>query len=143
MVASGIRFNDCSFSEPTRLTDWTPPRFPGILAILAADANWSPRPFQPLDFVEFGNNADFTTFLRAANRNMLFVAVLPMSYSTTAQRCAVRGELIRAYNPMYRFGPVEYLRGEARLGEQPVEPDRPRRPIGFITPPDPAQAKAY
>ena len=129
MTASGIRFNDCSFSEPVPLADWAPPRFPGLLAILANDPNWAPRPFQPLDFIEFGNNADFAALIKAAKRDGWYVAVLPMPFSTTAQRCWLRDELIRAYNPVRRFDAIR---------EIAEEPPRTRRSIGFAPPPEPA-----
>jgi hypothetical protein len=99
--SSGIRFNDCFFTEPIRLTEWTPPRFAGLFIFLAGDPNWAPRPFQPLFIGEFGNN---TRELRVPNlgSGVLFVAVLPMPFSTSAQRWALRQELIRAYNPVFQ-----------------------------------------
>src|SRR6266566_9770055 len=103
----GIRFNDCLFHEPSRLTEWTPPKCAGLFGILVHDSNWAPKPFQLLYFGEFGNNAslagiltDCGSVMPAANGKALFVAVFPMPFSTTAQRLAVRNELIWAYNPV-------------------------------------------
>src|SRR6185437_15541581 len=56
-MASGIRFNDCLFSEPVRLADSPLPRCAGLYVILAEDRAWAPKPFQPVYFGEFGNNA--------------------------------------------------------------------------------------
>src|SRR5947199_6712915 len=105
--ASGIRFNDCFFSEPVSFTDWTPPGCPGLFAILIVDANWAPKPVRPLYFGEFGNNTpahallhDYNCVAAAANGKNLFVCILPMPFSTTAQRCTLLNELIFAYNPV-------------------------------------------
>jgi len=106
LAATGIRFNDCLFTEPARLADWIPPRFTGLFAILACDPGWAPRSFQALCFGEFGNNtADPVErngygWLRGAGTKGLFVCVLPMPFSTSAQRAALRNELIAAYNPV-------------------------------------------
>ncbi len=106
LPAPGIRLNDCVFSEPTRLDGWTPPQFAGLFGIFVADPNWAPKPFQPLYFGEFGNNASASQLLGecrsliAASRGQtLMVSVLPLPFSTTSQRCALRSELIWAYNP--------------------------------------------
>jgi hypothetical protein len=108
-VASGIRFNDYLFSEPARLDGWVPPKFAGVFAILAADLNWAPRPFVPLYFGEFGNNAPRIHLPNAhprltlpAGAQVLFVCVLAMPFSTTTQRWAVRNQLVWAYNPEYQ-----------------------------------------
>jgi hypothetical protein len=102
----GIRFNDCLFSEPTPLPGWTPPRFAGLFAILVHDPNWAPKPFQPLCFGELRNNArqpllytDFARLVATAGSRTLLVSVLPLPFSTTTQRWALRDELIWAYNP--------------------------------------------
>src|SRR5579863_2387122 len=107
LLAPGIRFNDCVFSEPTRLDGWTPPHCAGLFGIFVADPNWAPKPFQPLYFGEFGNNAPASALLSecrnliAASRGKtLLVSVLPLPFSTTSQRCALRSELICAYNPL-------------------------------------------
>jgi hypothetical protein len=107
MADSGIRFNDYFFSEPINLAVWTPPKCAGLFSILINDPNWAPRAFQPLYFGEFGNNSpasavllDCHTAVAAANGKTLFVAVLPMPFSTTQQRWALRHELTRAYNPV-------------------------------------------
>ena len=99
-AATGIRFNDCFFSEPVRLADWIPPRFTGVFVILACDPNWAPRPFQPVSFGELGNNTPQPA--RPANGAVhgLYVSVLLLPFSTSAQRTSLRNELIAAYNPM-------------------------------------------
>src|SRR5258706_59141 len=94
--SSGIRFNDCFFSEPGRLAGWIPPRFTGLFVVFACDPNWAPRSFQPLYFGEFGNNSSFRTPVPGN----LFISVLPLPYSTSAQRQSLRNELISAYNPV-------------------------------------------
>jgi hypothetical protein len=96
LVAAGIRFNDFVFSEPTPLAEWLPPKYAGLFVIVARDPNWAPKPFQPLYFGEFGNNAPPST----ARADALFVAVLPMPFSTTAERTAARDQLIWAYKPL-------------------------------------------
>lgn len=106
LPAPGIRFNDCIFSEPTRLDGWTPPQCAGLFGIFVADPNWAPKPFQPLYFGEFGNNTPTSALLgecrnliAASRGKALLVSVLPLPFSTTSQRCALRSELVRAYNP--------------------------------------------
>lgn len=120
----GIRFNDCFFSEPVSLASWTPPRFSGLFVILACDANWAPIPFQPLCFGEFGNNATHPlsangySWLGPADRKKLFVSVLPMPFSTSAQRAAVRSQLVAAYNPVFQaHGAAESGPLECRMAE--------------------------
>lgn len=117
----GIRFNDCLFTEPERLAGWRLPKCAGLFAILGADQNWAPKQFQPLYFGEFGNNAQEDVIPKLGN-DALFVAVFPMPFSTTAQRCAVRDQLLWAYNPVYQSA-----------APKPVEAERPqRRRIGFL-----------
>src|SRR5947209_7168693 len=53
----GVRFNDCLFTEPLPLAAWRPPTCGGIVAILARNSQWGPKPLQPLYFGEFGNDA--------------------------------------------------------------------------------------
>jgi hypothetical protein len=157
----GIRFNDCFFGEPVPLDRWTPPRSPGLYVILAADTNWAPKPFRPLYFGEFGNNAKLPVFGREAGQpagkigEVLFAAALEMPFSTTAQRCLLRNELIAAYNPpgcvlaadtpqselARRLDELE-LRHQREAAElrmlfagaytYPVQQPQPRRRIGFI-----------
>jgi len=133
--------------------------------ILAPDANWAPKPYQPLYFGEFGNNTPEALLPgshaepRAIEGNtMLFVAALPMPFSTTAQRWALRNELVWAYNATWQTTEVRAAAGGLanQLGEvdktpyqqrsaelfhllsgvtQPFEsqPKRdPRRRIGFV-----------
>lgn len=106
LSAKGIRFNDCMFSEPTTLAGWMPPQFAGLIAVLVYDPNWAPKPFQPLYFSQIENNTrqpifygDLARLVAAAGSRTLLVSVLPMPFSTTAQRWALRDELICAYNP--------------------------------------------
>jgi len=162
MAKSGIRFNDCFFSEPTRFANWTPPGCPSLYVVLITDANWAPLPFQPLYFGEFGNNTSIAavqkqiaTLLPAPPREALFIAVLPLPFSTTGQRWMLRNELIWAYNPpcqveMAQSEPAELVAKleelERRHQEQTAElrllfasarsflppPVPPRRRIGFL-----------
>ena len=120
----GIRFNDCFFSEPAPLAGWVRPKCAGLFGVLVSDPNWAPKPFQPLYFGEFGNNAPDTgawsnedALRAAANGRALLVCVYPMPFSTSAQRWALRHELISAYNPV------------CQTAEAPKER---RRRIGFI-----------
>src|SRR4029453_3868931 len=88
----------------------------------------------------------------------LFVATLALPFSTTAQRCALRNELVEAYNPIYQSEgarkPTRELARkldaiEVRQHEQNtqiiallpqltriLQPQAvpPRRPIGFLAP---------
>jgi hypothetical protein len=162
-LAVGIRFNDCFFTQPTPLAAWRPPQYAGLFVILLGDTNWAPKPFQPLYFGEFGNNAPEVSlrgdgqfqfdFRRSAE---LFVATLPLPFSTTLQRCTLRNELIWAYNPVCQArtpkAPPEELAHkvaelEKRHQEQSAQfgmlltsinrlfepgPEPQRRPIGFL-----------
>jgi len=108
-VAPGIRFNDYLFSDPVRLADWRPPKCAGVFVILGKDSAWSPKPFQPLYFGEFGNNAREAFVAQdwlPANASMdtLFAATLLLPYSTTSQRWSIRNELVWAYNPICQSG---------------------------------------
>jgi hypothetical protein len=109
MVSPGIRFNDCLFTEPTRLTDWKVPLYAGLFVILAKDANWAPKPYRPMYFGEFGNNTppaaptgNHTLPPHGEADTTLLVSVLPMPFSTTAQRWALRNELLWAYNSAWQ-----------------------------------------
>jgi hypothetical protein len=160
MDKQGIRFNDCVFSEPTPLAQWTPPRCAGLYVVLVQDSNWAPRPFQPLYFGEFGHNASLPAFraeqtglAAVAPQEALYAAALPLPFSTTAQRWILRNELIRAYNPPCCIPrgdtpPTELVRkldelerrhqqetAELRLlfsGAGNYPETQPRRRIGFI-----------
>jgi len=102
LVAPGIRFDNYVFSEPKRLVEGAPPKCGGVLAILVRDPNWAPKPFQPLRFQEFGNNSQAPLAAydpRLARADALFVSFLALPFSTAAQRCEIRNELARAYNP--------------------------------------------
>jgi hypothetical protein len=128
----GIRFNDYVFSEPTPLTAWTPPHFAGLLVVQLQDEEWAPRRFQPVYFCEFGNNAhqplaygEYSRLMNFAGSRPLYVSVLPMPFTTTAQRCSLRDELIWAYNPAWQAAS-----GKRNAEPHPVE--MPRRRIGFL-----------
>ena len=158
-VSPGIRFNDCLFGEPVRLAEWLIPKCAALFAILVHDPEWSPKPFQPLYFGELGNNSaqafrpnDFATLLSAANGRELLVSILPMPYSTTAERLSLLGELVTAYNPLAQPQGSKHtaadvsrkldellllLAGINRLFEPQPEPRR--RDFGFL-PPQPARA---
>jgi hypothetical protein len=142
--SSGIRFNDSFFSEPTRLAGWLPPRFTGLFVIMACDPNWAPRPFQPLYFGEFGNNSSFGN----PGVGHLLVSVLPLPFSTNAQRLALRNELINSYNPVLQnrmpaaaqpemslllaqLEKVLLLLGNIHKQYEP-QPVPAHRPIGFL-----------
>jgi hypothetical protein len=141
---------------------WVPPMCPGLFVILCKDVQWSPKPYQPLYFGEFGNNEQpaltLNGWLPTASRvEALFVATLPLPFSTTAQRCTLQNELVQAYNPLSqaewaRTSTRELARKldaiEVRQHEQNMQivallhqlnrlfepqPVPPRRPIGFLT----------
>lgn len=102
LVVAGIRFNDHLFSEPRRLVEWTLPKIAGVCAILARDSNWAPKPFQPLCFLEFGNNSSPLRLAQTPNGEALFVSWLAMPFSTFEQRSEVRNQLVWAYNPVWQ-----------------------------------------
>jgi hypothetical protein len=130
----GIRFNDCLFSEPAPLASFTPPQFAGLYAVLQRDSNWAPKAYQPLYFGEFGNRTPAPAFFREcadllkSGERCLFVAVLPMPFSTTSQRWTVCHELIRAYHPVCQSVDA-FPPGNPMIAEAPAP--RPRR-IGFM-----------
>ena len=166
LMPPGVRFNDCLFSEPAPLPTWRQPGCAGIIAVLARNPQWSPKPLQPLYFGEFGNDAVPRTSWPANAGRDLLVSVLPMPYSTTAQRRALCDELIAAHNPAWQANgtmvsapalarKVDEL--EARQLEQSqqilallthlgklFEPAQggPRKPIGFLSELAPAPAPA-
>ena len=168
-ASPGIRFNDCLFSQPVAVAGWTSPGYAGLFAVLVNDPNWAPKALQPLYFGEFGNNAplpapaiDYPRLLAAAQGRPLYVAVLPMPFSTTAQRRELRNELVRAYNPECQHEGTLLPQGElaTKLGdlekkhqEQTAQvmlllsninqsfqppPETPRRRIGFMPQTEPA-----
>jgi len=137
-LAQGIRFNDCVFSEPcASRVDAT--RCAGLFAILVTDPIWAPKALQPIYFGEFGNNvaavallSDYPSLLRAAKGNTLLVCVLPMPFTTTAQRWAARNELVWAYNPVCKRTSVRRHRATPLIGFVEPQPEPPRRRIGFL-----------
>jgi hypothetical protein len=141
VATSGIRFNDCLFSEPVTFAGWTPPKYPGIYCVLVNDPNWAPKAFQPLYFGEFGNNAPESVILQdcrqaaaCAQGKNVFVAVLAMPFSTLQQRFALRHELILAYNPACQTDPGMKPADlwPLSLQTQDDAPRAARRRIGFI-----------
>jgi len=107
--ASGIRFNDCVFSEPVTFANWTPPGCGGLFAVLMFDPSWAPRPLRAIYFSEFGNNTsarqvfqDCSRVLYSVREKHLFISALPMPFTTTAQRRALLDELITGYHPAYQ-----------------------------------------
>jgi hypothetical protein len=132
----GIRFNDCMFSEPVPAAQWTQPRYAGLFAVLVNDPDWAPKAFRPLHFGEFGNNSclaalplDYALLMATAQGRNLYVAVLPMPFSTTAQRRELRNELVWAYNPECQTG--ETAPANINQSFQPL-PEMQRRRIGFM-----------
>jgi hypothetical protein len=156
MVASGMRFNDCVFSEPIRLAEWTPPRCAGLYAILIVDSNWAPKPFQPLYFGEFGNNAPRQAILGQDSGILsrfpgkdLWVVAFPMPFSTLHQRWALRNELVWAYNPICQLDqakapPSESDARQRLAASEPFSESTPerRRRIGFLPPFDSPSAES-
>jgi hypothetical protein len=159
MVGLGIRFNDCMFSEPVPLINLVAPKCAGLFAVLFRDTSWAPRPFQPLWFGEFGNNVRGPLAVDAirlpASAGPLFIAVLPMPFSSSVQRCEVRNQLVWAYNPIYQASAASPQNDlarkldelEKRHEEQTTQfrlllasinrlfepqPVPPHRPIGFL-----------
>jgi hypothetical protein len=161
---AGIRFNDCVFTEPVPTGGWTAPRWAGLYVILVRDANWAPKPYQPLCFGEFGNNTPGAAMCpeqahHSTAGQALYVAVLPLPFSTTAQRWALLQELVSAYNPAWQpagIRPTELVEKldelERRHHEQGAQLGRlraraegwlephpaPRRRIGFMPHVEPA-----
>lgn len=145
LAPSGIRLNDCLFTEPVDLASWRPPQYAGLFAVFVRDPNWAPKPLRPLCFGEFGNGAsrgtllgNYNELIATANGNNLLIAVCPMPFSTTAQRWALRDELVWAYNPAcqaegQRISPSEIaLRLQQSIPSQTEMPKQPRRRIGFM-----------
>jgi hypothetical protein len=157
----GIRFNDFMFSEPVPLSAWAAPKFAGLFVVLVRDTNWAPKQFQPLCFGEFGNNVRGPLAAESirlpANAGLLFVSVLPMPFSSSAQRCDARNQLVWAYNPVCQGTATPPAQNELlvrkldelekRHEEQTTQfrllmtsinrlfepqPVPPRRPIGFL-----------
>lgn len=151
LLPAGIRFSDFLFTDPVPFSSWRPPGCAGIVAILGRNPQWGPKPWQPLCFIEFGNNTRMPASTRIED---LMIAVLPMPYSSAAQRQAACKDLIAAYHPAcqmaYKIEELEVRQQElseqikslltyiARLFEpQPVAPPRP---IGFLAQLMPAEA---
>ncbi len=106
LTASGIRFNDWVFSQPIPVANSAWPRCAGLYVVLVEDRNWAPRPYQPVFFGEFGNNApadqlrdEVERFAKTGQGKPLLISVLPLPFSTSAQRWAVWTEMVTGYNP--------------------------------------------
>ncbi len=141
--SAGIRFNDCYFSQPVPLPDWIPPKCAGLFAVLVPDPNWAPKPFRPIYFGEFGNNTPAPgpdaapAYLRdGAERAALLAVFLPLPFSTTAQRQALRNELVSAYHPACQGEEATGL--QAALSRLAPGAPESRRPIGFLPWPEAA-----
>jgi len=154
------------FSEPIALTDWVPPRCAGLYVILVRDAEWAPKPFRPVCFGEFGNNAEAETvrqecaqLLAGGAERTAFVSFLALPFTTTTQRWALCRELVGGYHPsgqtaqaaatdlVWRLDDLERRNREqaAQLGflrasaEQLLDSrPAPRRRIGFLPDFEPA-----
>jgi hypothetical protein len=166
VLAPGIRFNDCVFSEPIALVDWVPPRCAGLYVILVRDAAWAPKAFRPVCFGEFGNNApaeavrqECAQLLPGGAARTAFLAFLALPFTTTTQRWALCRELVGGYHPsgqavqttptdlVRRLDDLERRNQEqaAQLGYLRASSDAfldtrsaPRRRIGFLPDFEPA-----
>jgi hypothetical protein len=74
--------------------------------ILVRDAEWAPKPFRPICFGEFGNNAPAEAVMQvcapvlsADARANACVSFLALPFTTTAQRWALCRELVSGYHP--------------------------------------------
>jgi hypothetical protein len=166
VLPPGIRFSDCVFTEPKRVSEWVRPQYPGVLAILGSDPNWAPKPLRPLCFEEFGPDAiELPLSLRRMLEHSaahLFVAVVPLPFCTSAQRRYVRDQLVSTYRPAWQSTPAsaepsELARKLDELEKKHDEsatqlrllvatimrlfeplPEPRRRPIGFLANETPA-----
>ena len=98
-VPPGLRFNDSVFSEPVPFAAWAPPACAGILVILRHHPQWSPKPFQPLYFGAFGNDATRAATLPAIAR----MEGLLISTLTKNQFAASQAALIAAFLPAFEL----------------------------------------
>ena len=165
MLAPGIRFNDCVFSEPVALSEWKPPRCAGLYVILVRDAEWAPKPYRPVCFGEFGNNTQTEAVIQEcrkrlppAERDSAFLALLALPFTSAVQRWALCHELVGGYHPsgqaartvpaglvqrldelerknQEQLAQLQYLRASA---DQFVRPPARRRRIGFLPDFEPA-----
>jgi len=142
MSIPGIRFNDCVFTEPAAASHFAVPKCAGVVAVLVSDPNWAPKAYQVVYFGEFGYNTptaalpfDYQRLQAAAHGRQLMLSVLPLPYSTTAQRRELRNELVGAYNPEFQREGALHPAGEMIAGfhQSYVTPTQaPRRRIGFM-----------
>jgi hypothetical protein len=167
LAPSGIRFNDYMFSEPKPLGGWVQPRCAGVFVLLMRDPNWAPLPLQTVLFGEFGNDSreilqphDQALLAAVVRPETLLVSVLPMPFSTTAQRSAICKQLIWAYNPACQTNGnsassselvrkleelekkheeqstyMQLLLANVNKMFEPNQPERPKRQVGFLAPP--------
>jgi hypothetical protein len=147
---AGIRFKDYIFSEPVPLAGWHAPDYAGIAVVLARNPHWGPKPLQPLSF------GDISELPPNIGRNDLLISVLPVPYSTAAQRRALCCELMSARFPVSTGEVARKLDAlEARQQEQgerilslltfiakffEPQPVGPRNTIGFLSQLAPAEA---
>lgn len=118
------------------------PKCAGIIAVLVNDPNWAPKAYQVVYFGDFGYNTpggalpfNYQRLQSATHGRQLMVAVLPLPYSTTAQRRELRNELVGAYNPEFQregtLNPVdEFVASHHHT--YITAPEAPRRRIGFM-----------
>src|SRR5690348_15846934 len=93
-VPPGIRFKDYLFTEPVQLNGWRAPDCNGIVVLLARNPEWGPKPLEPLYFGEV------SSVPAHARRDDLLIAVLPLPYSSAAQRRALCHELTSSLRPV-------------------------------------------
>ena len=106
---AGIRFNNCTFTEPTSFALAMPPVASGIYVILAPDDSCRPRPFRAIYFGESGNFLDRVTekherfddwTLEAGGVANTYVAFCPTPLLKEEQRRWVENDLVTRYRPV-------------------------------------------
>ncbi len=142
MSIPGIRFNDCFFTEPAAAATCAMPKCAGLVAVLVSDPNWAPKAFQVLYFGEFGHNTpagalpfNYQRLQAASHGRTLMLAVLPLPYTTTAQRRELRNELVTAYNPEFQREGALHFSGDHLPSPHHTwvaQPEEKRRRIGFL-----------
>lgn len=157
----GIRFGDVIFGEPTLMDGGMYPASGGIYVLLTPDPTWTPRPFQPLYFGEFGIAGELQISpekqlrcLRVAAGRNLFIAAHAMPLRQGSHFGSLKTDLIRQYAPI---GNLEFAQEgvesatriqdlEKKITEHEVvlslvltaigqsaqkQPESRKRPIGF------------
>ncbi len=101
-----------SFAGPFLLPFWTPPRSPGLYAVMVP--GWRLLTFRALHFGQAGNFSkdELAKHLRyaewraiAGSEWNLYVATYEMPFSAEAQRLSVERDVVQAYRP--EFSPQE------------------------------------